>query len=379
EPEPEPDPDEEAARLRALAARRAPEETADDAAPAPEAAPAPVELRAGNLADLPAPRLLAIAARVGLTGRLDFSSDVARSIWFEGGRVVGATSAAPGERVDEIALRLGLLTRDQHRQVASAVASLPTRHAARLLLDRGYLKPTELTGLVRRRTEDVLFALFADSGAAFRWAAAPVPGDERIALERGPLALAVEGVRRRWLAPQVDAMLGGPGTLLAPAAGAPALAALGLSPGERRAVALADGLRAVDEVVAASPLDALTTRQVLAALVLVGALSIRIHQAGRPAAATSAAIDLARVREKLEQVRRADYFTILGVGRHCTPHEVRDAADRLSAEFDPARFAALREDGLPAHLDEIRGVLADAREVLADDVLREEYVRGLGG
>jgi CheY-like chemotaxis protein len=413
-PEPAPDPNEEAARLRALAARdrrsgdpdRAlrldaswerptwlePEGRAAAAAvpaapqppPAPPAerdesiAPPPVELRAGKLGELPAPRLLATAARAALSGRLDFASDVARSIWFEDGRVVGATSAAPGERVDEVALRLGLLTRDQHRQVAGAAAALSTRHAARLLLDRGYLKSTELTGLVRRRTEDVLFALFADTGASFRWVAAPVPPDERIALDRGPLALAIEGIRRRWLHPQVHAVLGGPGTLLAPAANGPALAALGLSSEERRALTLADGLRTLDEVVAESPLDPLSTRQVLAALVLTGALAIRLHQAGRPAAAIATAIDLARVREKLDQVRRADYFAILGVGRHCTPHEVRDAAERLISEFDPARFPALQEDGLPGRFDEIRRVVADAREVLVDEAVREEYVRGLG-
>jgi hypothetical protein len=205
-----------------------------------------------------------------------------------------------------------------------------------------------------------------------------VPAEERIALERGPLALAVEGIRRRWLAAQVDAVLGGAGTLLAPAANGPSPNDLGLSSDERRAVALADGLRALDEIVAASPLDALSTCQVLTALVLTGVLAVRVHQLGRPASATAAAIDLARVREKLDQVRRADYFAILGVGRHCTPHEVREAADRLATEFQPARFTAVREDGLPGRLEEIRRVLTDAREVLADDALREEYVLGLG-
>ena len=82
---------------------------------------------------------------------------------------------------------------------------------------------------------------------------------------------------------------------------------------------------------------------------------------------------------ELDQVRRADYFTILGVGRVCTPHEVREAAERLLAEFEPHRFAAYREDGLPARLEEIRRVVADAREVLVDEQLRAEYVRGLGG
>jgi hypothetical protein len=176
----------------------------------------------------------------------------------------------------------------------------------------------------------------------------------------------------------VDALLGGPATLLAPVQGAPGPAELGLSAGERRVVGLADGLRALEEILQASPLDALSTRQVLATLVLTGALSIRALQAGRPTGHAVAAIDLARVREKLEQVRRADYFTVLGVGRLCTPHEVREAAERLQSECDPRRFPTQGDEGLPARLAEILQVVHDAREVLADERLRDEYLRGLG-
>ena len=130
-------------------------------------------------------------------------------------------------------------------------------------------------------------------------------------------------------------------------------------------------------MLAASPLDALSTRQLITALVLVGALAVKVVQAGRPAAQVSAGIDLARVKEKLDQVRRADYFTILGLGRVATPHEVRAAAERLTAEFQPERYRGHQEEGLPARLEEIRRVVADAREVLADPLLREEYQRGL--
>jgi curved DNA-binding protein CbpA len=84
------------------------------------------------------------------------------------------------------------------------------------------------------------------------------------------------------------------------------------------------------------------------------------------------------VRDKLDQARRADYFAVLGLGRLCTPHEVREASERLAAEFDPRRYHGVKEDGLPAKLSEILQVVQDAREVLADDRLREEYLRGLG-
>jgi CheY-like chemotaxis protein len=384
--DPTPDPVQQSARRRVAALRgRTPDggeegapDLAGDAAPLAAVRTPPPELRAGTLADLPLPRLLALAFRAEASGRIDFEGDAVRSLWLADGRVTGAASSAPGERVDEVALRLGLLTREQHRLLATAAAPLATRRAAVMMVERGFVKPAELAALVRRRTEEVVFGIFGDAGARFRWSAGEVPPDESTALERTTLQLAVEGVRRRWLAPEVDAVLGGDATLLSRIAAGPGAADLALSPDERRVLALADGLRTLDEIAAASPLDPLSTRQVLAALVLVGSLAVRTFQGGRPAAQAAAAIDLARVRDKLDQVRRADYFTILGVGRLCTPHEIREAYERLRAEFDPRRYQGLREDGLPGRLDEIQRVVADARDVLADDRLRAEYLRGLG-
>ena len=56
---------------------------------------------------------------------------------------------------------------------------------------------------------------------------------------------------------------------------------------------------------------------------------------------------------------------------------MRAAAERLTAEFQAERYRGNQEEGLPARLEEIRRVVADAREVLADPFLREEYERGL--
>jgi hypothetical protein len=260
------------------------------------------------------------------------------------------------------------------------VAGLASRRAGVLLLERGFVKPAELAVLARRRAEEIAFALFV-SGRPYRFTPGDrVPADERLALERSTLALAVEGVRRRWQREQVDRVLGGPATLLAPSPRPPPLADLALSPDEARVVELADGLRTLDELVTGGPLDPLSSRQVLAALVEVGALEVRVLAPREAEAAPAPArdIDLARIEEKLDQVRRADYFVILGLGRGSTPYEIREAADRLLASVSPEQFAGVASDGLPAKLDEIRQVVADARDVLADDALRAEYLTGLG-
>ena len=373
----EPPPAEVRQLLLALARERAVSADARLEATEPPAPP-PSDVVEGTLAAVSMPRWLAMAAGARATGRLAVACDPARWLWLELGRVVGADSAAPGERAEEIALRLGLVTREQHGEVLPSAAGLASRRVGALLLERGFLRPSELALLARRRAEEVAFALFT-ADARYRFEPGErVPPDERVALERGALAIAVEGVRRRWVARQLEVVLGGPATLLAPAARPPALAELALSAEERRVAQLADGLRTLDEILAGTPLDAVSSRQVLAALVEVGALEVKVrgpleaaHAAARPGA-----IDLLRMREKLEQVRRADYFAILGLGRGCTTYEVKEASERLLSELAVERFDPA-EPGVAADLHEIRRVVEEARDILADDVVRAEYLASI--
>ncbi len=356
---------------------RAPRPRTPTRPPLPALPRPPAELQGGTLAELSAPRLLALAARARLSGRLDFEGEAPRSLWFEAGRVVGARSADPGERLEALALRLGLVTRDQHQLISTEAAALPSRRAALLLLDSGFLKPAELSGLARRTTEEVVFGVFGEARGLFQWVSEQVPAEERSPVERPPLALAMEAVRRRWGPRQVEPVLGGPDTLLAPSPDGPPIETLALSAEERRAAALADGLRTLDEIVRASSLDPLSTRQVLAALVETGALAVR-RLAGRAGPEAARAIDLARVSDKLDQARRADYFTILGLPRSSTSHEILEAVARLEAELDPGRHDGAFDEALAARLAEILGVVRDARDVLGDERLRQAYLAGLG-
>ncbi len=349
----------------------------------PESAPRAAEALApelleGSLATISMPRLLALAAQGRATGRLEVAGDAVRTLWVEGGRVVGAATSAPTERTEEIALRLGLITRDQHRQVLPSIPGLASRRVGVLLLDRGFLKPTELALLARRRAEEIAFALFTCDGRYRFQPGEVVPADERLALERGTFALAIEGIRRRWQSPRLEAALGGPATLLEPAAQVPPTNDLALSAEEKRVWELADGLRTLDEILAGSPLDPLSSRQVLAGLVELGLLQVRIK--GPPEASAlprPGSIDLVRIDEKLEQVRRADYFVILGLGRTCTGYEIREASERLLSELNVERFDLPAPD-LAGKLEEIQRVLEEARDILSDDGLRAEYLASLG-
>jgi hypothetical protein len=218
----------------------------------------------------------------------------------------------------------------------------------------------------------------AEAAATWAYAAARAPADERTALDRPTLALAVEGVRRRWQEERLAATLGGPASLLGPSAEPPRREELALGPAEEHVLELADGLRSVEEIAAENPLDPLSTRQLLAGLVEVGALEVRIRAGVAAAGAPAAEMDLTRLAEKLDQVRRADYFTILGLSRTATPYEIGASAERLLRELAPERWYGVADPGLPERLAEVRRVVSEAAEVLSDEGLRRAYLEGLG-
>jgi hypothetical protein len=82
---------------------------------------------------------------------------------------------------------------------------------------------------------------------------------------------------------------------------------------------------------------------------------------------------LAWVAAKLEQVRRADYFAILDLAPEATTEAVREATRRILSEAAADRFGAGLPDGLTGDLAELREVVSEAGEVLADPELRARY------
>jgi hypothetical protein len=88
-------------------------------------------------------------------------------------------------------------------------------------------------------------------------------------------------------------------------------------------------------------------------------------------------VEQERIASKAAQVADADYFTILGVPRSASDHELRRAHERLCADYDPSRFSP---DAAAQHreaLAEIREVLDEAARVLLNRRARERYAAHL--
>ncbi|MHB1845648.1 MAG: DUF4388 domain-containing protein [Deltaproteobacteria bacterium] len=347
-----------------------------EGSPALQAAPPFPLPKAGTLAEVEPAHLLAACHRAHWTGRLSLrEGNVARHLFWESGRLCGAESTSIEERLELLAYRRGLLTREQQRQVRAD--GIPgSRRTALALVERAYLKPAELFPLVQERVEEIAFAACGCLTGHYEIDESPVPPDERVVLARSPLALLTEGIRRKYRLERIVDALGGPATLLRPIEdGGPDLGAFGLTAQERRLAEAVDGLRNVEELLFETGREPLSGLQILHALCLGGFLEIAVR--GLPAELGSdlhRAIDAGRIAEKSLQVREASYFDLLGIETSATRHEVERAYARLAAEFDPTRLA-LDDPRLRAQVDEIGRVLAEARDILSDDGLRAQYAR----
>src|SRR5450432_293427 len=169
-------------------------------------APAPIE--SGKLADSD------VAAHLGrlylqrLTGRLVLRKGaVEKVIFFDRGAPILGTSGDPDDRMGEMLVRQGRLTAAQLER-ASAGAPRVERRLGVVLVERGFIKPTELSVVVRRHFEEIIHSVFGwEEG---EWSLGPgQPDQEIVLLDEHPAAIILAGIRRKYGAARLLRCLGG--------------------------------------------------------------------------------------------------------------------------------------------------------------------------
>ncbi len=320
------------------------------------------------------------------TCRVDFESDKRRvRIYFERGAPVAAESDQIFDRMEEYLYREGKITRTQYNDVRMKKLQ-GSRRIGAYLVTEGALKPQELFSAVRGHLREIFYGLFElQRGRATRVDTLKgLSEDARVKLEIHIEALLLEGVRRKYLLPRLMDRIGAPSTLVAPTNNNKNAAVdsttLGLHGEEARIVRIVDGTRSIEDMVFSTGLRAETVYVILHTLIALGRAHVAIRGIeGLNADGSSSVdhIDAERIRDKLEQVSKLDYFQILGVNNDATPYEIERAFERCEREFDQGRFSEAVRRMFHAQLLEINRVLEDAREVLADEGIRDAYARNL--
>jgi hypothetical protein len=241
-------------------------------------APVPRCVLAGDLSSFPIADFLAFVHQARLSGTLTVAAaGVERAIAFQRGEVRGARSVVPGERIGEVALRLGFVTREQ----LDALEPGDRRFGQALLLE-GHLSPSDLWKCFHEQVAVVFHAILLAREGIFHLlddGGAEQPG--------GPLSvdtqsLLMEGIRRIDELALFAKRIPGPSAFLRRREPPRAVK---LQSAELELLALVDGQRRVCDVAAAARLSDFDATKILYHLAEAGYVEAVAAAAPAPAPA----------------------------------------------------------------------------------------------
>ena len=210
---------------------------------------------AGDVAAFPIADFIAFMQQARVSGVLTVSAGGAeRSIAFQDGEVRSALSTAPGERIGEVAVRLGYLS---EAQVAEATRS--ARPLGKALVDLGFLKPNDLYKCLHEHVAAVFHSVLLSKAGTFTLV------DEEPERAAAPLSvstqsLLMDGIRRIDELSFFRARIPGPGAFLRRREPTRAVT---LRPTENALLALVDGRRTVAEIATAAHLNEFDATKIL--------------------------------------------------------------------------------------------------------------------
>jgi len=363
--------------------------------PSPPAAASPPELRreAPKL-DIPASlgtgdavRAFARVVRARYTGALAFEDSTGiRRVLFRDGDFVTAASGADGESLVAFLTQRG----DLPAEVAARVGrKLPQfgRHAGAALIAQGHLRQDDLWPVLRAHAEWLVGRIvLLNSGAV------SVEGDVPVRLQAEPAVFGgatgaevlVEIVRRAVSPEQALQRLGGASTVLQKGDNPALLGECAITDAEAAIV------RSINEEPLAETLRRAGHKDFAAVLYILVELSVLARASGerrapreaqekrsaRPDHLDHAALR-ARILSRKALSEEGDYFALLGVSRSATSYDIRRAYGSLKDEYDPSRILTSETVDLRDDVELILEVLAEAFEILEDDLRRERYRRAL--
>jgi CheY-like chemotaxis protein len=205
--------------------------------------------RTGELARHNIPRLLVALHQAQATGALTIArGPVKKILCVEHGLPVYAASNVGTERFGSICIRRGLVAADR---LEALRREAPQARTAELMLERGLLSPGQRVEIIAGQVKVILWSMFEWREGSYEFQLARPP-EPRVAITLPMGDLILEGMLRASTLPVLKAELPLDVNLAPSPDPAFELYALGLRPKEAHLLSLADGTKAVRDLVALS-------------------------------------------------------------------------------------------------------------------------------
>ena len=139
-------------------------------------------------------QLLAMGKKTGclsVTHRNNFGY-----IYFEKGRIAYASIVNRRDRLGDLLIKTGLVTREQLEQAVGAQAGYKDKRLGDILVAQGLVSRDELHAQVRVQIEEAVYYLFTWSQGSFNFEADIKPEEQDFVVSINPESLLLEGARR---------------------------------------------------------------------------------------------------------------------------------------------------------------------------------------
>ena len=333
----------------------------------------------GDLAERDMPLLMGRAFIEGTTGRLCVrKAATEKSVYFEAGLPVMASSDDPADRMLAMLVREGAIDARQNEE-AIRVVDATGRKVGAVLVDLGFLRSDELLPSVRRHYESIILSLFSWEAGSWHIEPGVTAGPDRTRLLRHPAALVREGLDRGYSDARVLARLGVDRRifLLDNSTSAADVTAQAVTDrAEVRVTMLFDGVRSLSDIAQATELSESTVHRIALTLSCFGALR-PVEADGNPrgvrVGVRDLGIDRERIQARYDLACESDYFRVLGVERSADAMDIRRAHARLRRETEPENLGPGLWHELRPQLETIQEVLDEGLRVLCTPTLRSAY------
>ncbi len=152
----------------------------------------------GNLRDFGLSEFLYLVDRGYKTGRLTLTRPGDRAeLYFQNGKLVYATHFSQDERIGDILVRMGRLTREQcNAALRIQHTQEPNKPLGAILVQRGMVTMEEIHKCVRLQIEEITYGLFSWNEGDFRFEPDQQPPPESVTIPLSIENIIMEGTRR---------------------------------------------------------------------------------------------------------------------------------------------------------------------------------------
>jgi hypothetical protein len=332
-------------------------------------------------------RCVARLVRARYTGALAIEDEQGiRRIVFRDGDFVTAASSAEGESLLSFLIQRGNVPADTAARMGRRLPQFG-RYAGAALIAQGHLRQDDLWPVLRSHAEWLIGRIAAITrGATSLELEIPARLQSEPAVFGGATGaeVLVEVVRRVVTPEQAIERLFGLKAQVQLSDNPSLLGECALSDTEVDIIRRALG-GSLEDLLQQNPAPDFAA--VLYALVELGVMQstrdVAVPERAAPAHARGAYDQIdedalrARIAARMALVEEGDYFALLGVRRSATAYDIRRAYTSLRDELDPGKILTGKTIDLRDTLDTILQVLAEAYEILGDDLRRERYRRAL--